>query len=198
MKQNYAYHYSATEFKSLKTYNMLSGEEDISMGENKVSMFLAPIESKHFTSLKNNGFVPYADKKIFYEHKINILDNALAFDNDIYITSSPEQIKYDEKHWDSFWDKNDGIENKTSEEFSILRNEYGKLWMKEYYKIYKSLTPYKYPSNDRVFGLIFYYERYIKYNIKHGNKNQYASYIPHIHTVINKPLIVESIKKIRF
>ena len=39
-------------------------------------------------------------------------------------------------------------------------------------------------------------DKHFKINARYGNKNQYASYIPHIQISVEKPLVYESSKRL--
>ena len=121
--------------------------------------------------------------------------------------NTPEQEKFRETTWakfieskgidfkrmntdDKYWEK---VKDKY---FKLIRSDWDKIFDKFNEKIYGVLTPKNYVQSPGIKKIIDNYQKYIDRNIKYGRKEQYATYIPHIHTLIKKPLIPEEVRKI--
>ena len=204
------YHYSNKEYDTIKTlYQQGREHENINtFGErySHTASFLPTSISKDLILLKRKeGFSAWGDGPL-YEHRISIIDNVNIFkDKEIKFTSTPYQTKYGRKRWksgiqaigidydrmqvdDEYWEEVKEKFLKHKEEYILARDialkKYEVFSIEEYFK---SKYVKEYIEN---------FDYWIKYNIKYGSKSQYASYIPHIHTELTAPAIVNDIVRI--
>jgi len=210
---NFVYHYSNIKFDSIKTRGMLglSAPKEASDSEKyikQVSLTLAPIPVKIIKQYRSKNFTAWGKPgEPLYEYKINIIKNKNSFDGPIILTSTPEAKLFKHTVWSDFITKK-GIDFKRmikdDDYWNKIKKTYfeyvSKYWNHEFTKFnnkkYGILTPEKYLVSKPIKKIINNYPKYLQYNLLNGNKNQYASYIPHIHTKIKTPLIPEEVSKI--
>ena len=178
-------HYARDKFKKLTTKQMLREVSPM------VSMFLSPIGDKNISKLISNGFKNYDGLK--YELSIDVNNNIDNFGSHIYLTSTPEQIEYDNKHWDKFYKRYNIGSLKVNEDADRERM---RGYKRERDLYLENLGVLRIPTigfmeNPYIQNLIEDYDDFVKYNIKHGYRSQYASYIPHVHTQLVNPLNIE-------
>ena len=137
------------------------------------------------------GFVNWNSKDT-YVHTVNTDDIKRLNYNYVKITSTPQQREYDNLYWDDFIKKyKDVFNNGSNEEWGEVKQKY--LDKREEYLLKRygikekmdlnELTSHKQLSSWNNFN------EHFEFNLKHGNKEQYASYIPHIQLSVSKPLI---------
>jgi len=213
LESDYIYHYSRTKFKTVKNRHMLGlpapkEASDPEKYSRSFSAFFAPISKEQIEKIRKAGFIAWGKPgDPIYEYQISISDNKNSFVNPIKLTSTIEQREFINKTWDKYWkDNNINIEKirKDDNYWKDNKSKYLKL-RKEYSnkedKYLKSKGVYTVTINDFesssvIKKLRLTQSKNINYNIIHGNKRQYATYIPHIHSGITKPLIPEKITKI--
>ncbi len=206
----YIYHYSERKFDSIKNREMLGLNAPVKTNNpseyiKTASFLLEPIPLDIIKRYKEEGFTAWNSDSL-YEYKIDILENKKRFDGSIKLTSTPEQLKYDKQHWEKTFRKNNidltRIKNDNhyweinKEIFLKIKTKYFEDRTKFLNKIYGYLTPSSYAVSEKIKDLREENIKWLEYNLIHGDKEQYASYIPHIHTPIKKPLRPLTINKI--
>ena len=211
LDDTYVYHYSNQKFDKIKTRDMLglpmpAAATKESRYNESVSLLPAQFTKEQVLSFRKAGFVNWGKvSDPLCEYKISVIDNKTAFEGPINITSTEEQFKYDKANWDSSLKKLGLDSSKFSDEKYWEKNQdkffkFKKDYMKkreQYLKKYTTVSPNDWKlSNPIIKKLIRNQDKNVAYNLKHGNKSQYASYIPHIHTIITKALVPTSVTKI--
>ena len=210
--QRYIYHYSAIKFSEIKNREMLGLKAPPEVSDPKAynktfSAMMAPISPEWIRRFRANGFEAWGNGPL-YEYKIDILKNRSAFVLPIKITSIPEENREFRKGvWANFV-KTKGLDFRRLESddkyWESIKDDYYKL-VKEYYTDLKDkfvrahygyLTPESYVTSPKIKKIIDNWDRWLEKNLRYGKKTQYASFIPHIHTEIRKPIVPESITKI--
>lgn len=162
----------------------------------EINAFLGPIKKKHIMDSINAGFEVWSGlKNKAYLYKINLNDpaNILKIIS-INITSTPQQIEYDNKNWNKFKKETLTLDK---DEFFKKKNIYIK--ERDSYLIKFGIKKAK---NLQEFKKIIFLkdwsdmDKYFKKNISCGNKSQYASCIPHIQVKVSGPLKYENVEKI--
>jgi hypothetical protein len=210
----YIYHYSSIKFPEVRSLAMQGRQPkypdkitDIEEYRKSFSATLAPLSADWVRRFRNNGFKAWGEGPL-YEYKIDILKNRDAFVPPIKITSIPEEkrefrngiwanfvksnginfrkMESDDKYWEEIKDKY----------MQLVRDHYREMLDKFVKSKYGFLMPENYVKSPGIQNLIKNWENYLMRNLRYGNKDQYATYLPHIHTEIRKPLIPDKITKI--
>lgn len=183
------YHISNKKYDVLKSRQQ-QGDNDKNKPTSEsfeINFILAKITKEDIKKYVEAGFKRW-DMEETYLYIINPAD---ITDYDYAsITSTPEQREYDERVWDD----------------SGVSDDDFKAWKKEYIKTREQFLwkEYKIP----VQGLLGEFLNHPKYsnwashkwideNLKTGNKNQYASNIPHLQIRVNQPIKPESVIKLK-
>lgn len=197
-KGRYVYHVSSKLFKDIRALEYQTGKKkkdyslitDIDNYFKEVNSFPGVITKKDVDLLRRNGFVNWGTGKL-YVYKIDLIKNKHNI-NHINVTSTPEQRQYDSENWDEFYSKYSSL---SDEEWIKGKDAY--LSKRDLHLanlgIRRDLTLEEYLS------LIVTKDwddssKYFKINSKHGNKKQYASYIPHVQINTKGPLSFESVE----
>lgn len=197
-KGRYVYHVSAKLFKDIRALEYQTGKNkkdytliaDVDNYFKEVNSFPGVVTKKDVELLRRNGFVNWGTGKL-YVYKIDLIKNKHKI-NHINVTSTPEQSQYDSENWDEFYSKYSSL---SDEEWVKGKDDY--LSKRDLHLanlgIRRDLTLEEYLSlivtkdwNDS--------SKYFKINSKHGNKKQYASYIPHVQINTKGPLSFESVE----
>jgi len=211
-EQQYVYHYSAQKFPEVKTRAMLGlpAPKEASNPQqynSTISLLPAPLSKEIILRYRQQGFKNWG-KGPLYEYKISIPKNASSFYEDIKFASTPEETRYGKiKPFKTFINKNgldyekllkdDDYWNKVKDHFNRLKKEY--MDKKDKYVEHLIGTPVtsrNYATHPYIRKLIDSFDYWVNYNLKNGNKSQYATYIPHLYTPIKKPLIPDQITQI--
>lgn len=211
-EQQYVYHYSAQKFTEIKNRKMLGlpAPEQASNPEEynqNVSLLPAPLTRDVIENYRGHGFTAWGRGPL-YEYKISIPKNMSAFPGEIRLTSTPDQLQYNRRHSFDKAFSDQGIDRqrviRDNKYWEEVKDNY--IEIKEKYKeaqdkyvkhmISPSLTSRNYSSHPYIKKLIDSFDFWVDFNLRKGDKSQYASYIPHIHTNIDKPLIPESVTQI--
>lgn len=161
----------------------------------EVSLFLGKITVNHIDSLVDNGFTVYRTKNIS-RYTISLSENIKNIES-ISVTSTPQQTEYNDLYYDERFLKVFGENPKKDKEYynkwpsfieeykrdrkEYLYKQYGikdDMSLKEYLSL-----PYLKDWSDM--------DKYVNINLEEGNKNQHASYIPHVQLKLKKPLIIK-------
>jgi hypothetical protein len=161
----------------------------------EINAFLGEVTKKDLMLLKNAGFEQYQNINDLYLYKINLNDpqNRSKIES-TDITSTPQQIEFQNKHWPKLYKKIKHLEDK---EFFEEKQKY-----KDKLESYlKSKGIQKTKAIETFFSSPYIDDwsnvsKYFKKNVTCGNKRQYASCIPHIQVAVNNPLKFESVQKI--
>jgi len=203
----YIYHIGAKGYKDIRPLKFQ--KDNIKMKEIKaksspeyfesyisqVNAFLGNVTRDELSLLKKAEFKLYQDIDNLYIYKINLNDpvNRSKIKN-INITSTSQQREYDNKHWKKFYKETKLLADK---EYFKAKGQY----IKKREDYLKSKGIISTTDVDRFFNLPYIEDwsnvkKHFKKNIMCGNKNQYASCIPHIQVQVNGPLKFESVSKI--
>lgn len=197
-KGRYVYHVSAKLFKDIRALEYHVGKKkndytlitDVDAYFKEVNSFPGEVLKKDVELLRRNGFVNWGTGKL-YVYKIDLIKNKHNI-NHINVTSTPEQSQYDNDNWDEFYSKYSSL---SDEEWVKGKRDY--LIKRDLHLtnlgIGRDLTV------DQYLSLIITKDwdnssKYFKINSKHGDKKQYASYIPHVQLHTKGPLTFESVE----
>ncbi len=210
--QEYVYHYSANKFPVVQNLKMLGlpAPKEVSDPEEynkKVSLLPSPLSKKTIKEYRGRGFKAWGSGPI-YEYKISIPKNHTAFPGEIEMTSVPEGTRFEKRNpYDKYFKdrgldrpramKDDEYYQSVKEEYNKARNEYSKN-MSKYIKhmISPRLTSRNYDTHPYIAKIKKSFDYWVDFNLRRGSKEQYASYIPHIHTEITKVLVPETVTQI--
>lgn len=191
----FCYHYSSNKFEFLKSRAQIDGvyPDD---SNNTISMFLGRIPISTINAFKKEGFTPWNMKDV-YEHRISIYENIDKFIGHLWLESTFPNEEFGKKHWN----KDMGrciARGKTGnkEEFKRCKKIYMSKRLKYMREKGLLVFPLEFYSSRIIEKILDGYKASLGRNLNFGSKNQYATYIPHIYTPINAPLIVSSVKKL--
>lgn len=183
------YHYSTEDLKELCPPKLRKKSTVIGNNSCTISVFPLPIPFDYLVKFKENGFIRYQNLDNLKLFKVNTKDLLEALVEFRY-ESKKEVIECLEKMWDKR--KRDllrTIPNITDTEFKgfelITKAEcYHKLGLiyasKKYRDFYKMVIDARKNWIEN-----------IEYNLRYGNKNQYASFIPHFNITVCDCIRVE-------
>lgn len=205
------YHYSnfklneiiPASMRGIKSAEVKYDKEDL----DKVSFFLRPIKVKYIREFIKKEFINWSNMKPIYLHTCSIIENISYWkDNNIQLTSTPYQIRYDNTNFKLFFRKNgidydrlksdDEYRRVNKEKFFKLLEQYKEEREKILYK-YHNIKADEYSDSPIIKEYIESYDKWIEYSLKHGMKTQYASYITHIHTIVTDPIKVKNVIEIK-
>lgn len=153
----------------------------------EVNFFLSPPDSSHKERMQQGGFKNW-DGEVLYVHVVET-DLIEHLYNYAYITSTPQQRQYDEVHWEEFYVNNEHLE---APQFSKEKRKYlekREQHLEEFYAI-KPRMRFEDLENHKLLHEWLDFDKHFIYNLKHGLKNQYQTYIPHVQVSIKEPLRV--------
>lgn len=159
----------------------------------EVNFMLGKPTRSQIQTMVKAGFKNWGTRSTFvYGLDIRSIVNPLY----VRVTSTPESTKYDTEHWDKFYDS---IKDLTGEQLSNARREY--IANREHYLFKK----YGIKTRMTVMELINHpllqswpdWDTHFNYNLRHGNKDQYASHIPHIQVAVETPIAYSTIQEIK-
>jgi hypothetical protein len=189
----------------------LKSPEQVSPSSNyndTVSLLPAPLSSETIEKYRKSGFKAWGKPgEPIYEYQINVSKNKNAFVGNIKFTSTKEQTDFTNKNnWDNYFKKrgidtkkipnDDEYWNKNQEKIFRIRKDYKDAKSKHLTSLIPIITPSNYKDSAWIKKMKNNWKWFLDYNLKHGSKSQYASYIPHIHTEIKLPLKIEKVNKI--
>jgi len=215
-ENDFIYHYGGPGYKELKNRRMLglSLPKDVSNDSylDTFSAFLAPLSKDQIQKFRNSGFKAWKAVPLpIYEYKIKVSDNIDSFNGPITFTSLPEEVSSDFRNsvWadylktkgidfkkmyedDNYWKeiKDSYIKEAKSPIYNKLLGE----WFKS--KFGSEVTAQNFATHPFIRRVKKNFNKYVGQNLRKGNKNQYATFIPHIYTKIKKPIKIYSSKKI--
>jgi len=210
--QQYVYHYSSQKFTEVKNRKMLGlpAPEQASDPEKynqTVSLLPSRLTKETIQNYRSYGFKAWGQGTL-YEYKISIPKNISAFPGEIRMTSTPDDLQYTRRNSFDNAFKKAGIDRqraiKDDKYYEEVKEEYHKVKMEytalkdKYVKhmISPALTSRNYSTHPYIKKIKENFDYWLEFNLRRGNKNQYASYIPHIYTKIDKPLIPETVTQI--
>jgi len=166
------------------------GEKRFESYQHEVSLMMFPLNSEQIGELVKNGFNAWDVPNITI-YKVNLTKQADKIDY-INLESIPEYNKWYDKNWDEFYDKYSTVDEDT---FMELRKVL----------TYKMCVETGIPRGVFIKDLkdIIHNkdwcdsDKHLKVNISKGNKNQYASYLPHFNIRVSEPLDFEEVTTIR-
>ena len=177
-------------------------DNEMDIYDYEINAFLGPVTKEMVLLLKNNGFINWNVDEL-YLYKINVTDPANKSIEYFRVTSTPEQMEYDKKHWDKMYFKYKYL---TDEDFEKVKNEFIKdkqnymLKRAKYLKQFNTDTELTLAQflniNKKRYADWCDTEKYFKLNAMYGSKKQYATYIPHVQMYTKKALKFESSTKI--
>lgn len=145
----------------------------------EINFFVGKITKQHVDLLIKSGFNNWNMEEVYlYTVDLKKVKKSISY---IKIKSTPEQAEYDVKHWKGH-----------NENYFKRRKKY---LSKQGLGIDINLSEYlKNPLIDKYKEDI---DKHVEYNIIHGDKGQYASYIPHIHVNVNEPIKYLNVERIK-
>jgi len=160
----------------------------------EINAFLNPVKKEHIQLLRNKGFDVWKGEDL-YLYKININDpenrKKIKYIN---YTSTPEQTELQKKIYWPILEK--------------YRNADEKTWNEKMKPYFEAAKKFKYTKKDLSFNQAINIDekilkdmqnldKWFKFNSIHGNKKQYATYIPHIQLGgVKSGLKFESVEKV--
>ena len=210
MNKNLVYHISNALYNDLRPLKLQPNSkvqidkmlkdgysfEYVTMYSKEVNFFISPISKEHIDTMVEHGFKNWD----IPEHYIYVVDlNTVKDYNYISVTSTPEQREYDEMHWNAFLDKyGNHYDNKEWDIWKIVKKGYYEdrdKWLLEKYNIKAKMDIYEF-TNHKLYTKWANFKEHFKYNLEHGSKKQYASFIPHIQLSVNKPIQFKTVELI--
>jgi len=195
-ERRYVYHIGSAVYDSIKPLALQEGGMDRlpngKVGEtyiHEINAFLTSIEAKHVKKLVSKGFSAW-DIVPMYMYKIDLLhnDNAIEY---IRIVSTKEENDYHEKNYvaSEYHKDPKGYMEKYK---SDMREELKDVGVRN------ELTLDEYMELDiKRFREWKNMDKWIHVNLLKGNKQQYASNIPHAQIYVTKPLKILEITKLK-
>lgn len=183
------YHVSSVKFDSIKSKAMLNPKDSTLQDyDNRVSLLLTYVTPDEIRRYVKRGFKQW-DMSEAYIYIVN--PNTILEYNYAKMQSTPEQIAYDRRCWDKFMaDVSDDEFLEARKVYSTERDAY-------------LLAKYKIPPTGKVMDYLsnplaknWRKHDWINYNLMYGNKNQYASYTPHLQVAITTPIEFEEVIKL--
>ena len=208
-KAFYVYHVGGKGYKDIKTGGMVRtqkekdefqkkyklSDEYMKTYNNEINAFLSPVTKEMVQLLRTNGFKAWGNSEL-YLYKINILDPQNSHIKYFRVTSTPEQTKYDNDNWPKFMEQN---KDKTDKNFLKEKEKYMNK-RRNYLKQFKADVNLSLKTfiniNPKIYKNWANNSKYFKINSQNGNKEQYATYIPHVQMYVKKPLKFESVERI--
>ena len=162
--------------------------------EREINFLLQAPTSEQKQKMIDAGFKRWASDKT-YVHRVDL--ESLPADSVKYIsvTSTPEQREYASKEWNKFYSKAKSLEGdlfrKAKESYLKKRNRYlSKLYGKQGQMSIEELS--KHPMLNEWSDL----DKHLEENLIHGNRDQYASNIPHIQIGVTKGIVPDKVWEI--
>lgn len=176
-----------------KKLRLLIGQGHLSKDQagdysSEINFFFGKPSKEQITKAISHGFKNWDMDKV-YIYRVNIRD--LRNSNYVSVTSTPQQISYDDANWDNL--KEDATKSGLSfDEFKKAYKEQRTIRLSEYGVPYK--TSIDELLKNRHLKDWSDFDKYFEINLKKGNKGQYASYIPHVQVSVNKPVVYDSVE----
>ena len=210
---NKIYHISNNLYKDLRPLKLQDNglikiQEMMSKGYSKeyidkygleVNFFFNPITKEHIEKMILNGFTNW-NLSEFYLYTIDLHKLKDINYNYISVTSTKQQRDYDDANWSAFekkyehyYDAGDmvnWIKYKTI--YATNRDKY----LLDKFNIKKEMVIDELIKHPLLSDWLNF-DKYFNYNLKHGNKKQYASYIPHIQFSVSEPIEYIKVEKIK-
>lgn len=183
---------SKKESEDFRTKHKLS-KEYMDTYNFEINAFLGEVKKEHIQMLRNKNFINWVGRDL-YLYKININDpenrKKIKY---IKYTSTPEQTKLQEKvYWpilEKYRDASDDVwEEKMKPYFEAEKK----------FKYTKKKMTFNQGINidKKILNDMKDLNKWFKFNSIHGNKKQYATYIPHVQLYSKQGLKFESMEKI--
>lgn len=178
--------------KGIKRREYVGTKEYLDKYFREVNSFPGAVSIKDVKLLRSRKFKRWDVEKL-YLYKIDLLDVENRI-NSINVTSTPEQAEFDSDNWDSFYKVNKDVDDATWFERKKVYLENRTDYLKSKgIKDNMSVREYMDLVETKDWGNM---NKYFHINSKKGNKNQYASYIPHVQLDCNGPLDFVSVVEI--
>lgn len=183
------YHVSDTLYDVLKSKALVDPDnKDLKSYDSRISLLLTYVTTDEIRKFAKAGFEPWKMEQAY----MYILDTDKIKGYEYAIMQSTRQQQaYDLKHWSKDMDPvSDEDFFEARKEYTIRRDAY---LLKHHNIVTKSsietLTENKLYKN-------WSRHDWISYNLKHGDKDQYATYIPHIQLHLTEPLPYTDVVKL--
>jgi hypothetical protein len=206
----YVYHIGKKGYKDIRPLKFLKDHPNFKIASKRfknfpekleeylseINAFLGPVSEQDLLELKNKGFKQYQNIDNLYLYKINLNSSKNRSKiKKMEMTSIKEQLDFNNKNWDNFYKKNKELPDK-----EWFKNK--ELYFKKQHEFiinkgikYKNLNINTLKNNSKLQEWSDV-KKWFKYNSIHGNKEQYASCIPHIQISVSAPLEFESVQKL--
>lgn len=174
------YHLSSSKHSELKTKAALSVNDDVVKSwDNKISFLLTPPTKLDVLEYQTKGFQRWQMKNVY----MHVVDPSILIDyNYASIESTPLQQRYDHQNWDK------DIIKLPDDEYFIAKRKY--LKEREKYLSKHGILPEM--SLYEIFSHKDFYKwrsrMWFNHNLKNGDKDQYATYIPHVQVDTTTPI----------
>lgn len=210
---NNIYHISNSLYKDLRPLKLqqnglLKIQEMMSKGYSReylnvygleVNFFFNPISKEHIEKMILNGFNNW-NLSEFYLYTIDLTKLKDMNYNYVSVSSTKQQRDYDDANWSTFekryehyYDSGDMVNwVKYKTKYVNDRDKY----LLDKFNIKKKMTIDELIKHPLLSDWLDF-DKHFKYNLKHGNKKQYASYIPHVQFSVNEPIDYIKVEKIK-
>jgi hypothetical protein len=188
-KQSGLYHVSSQLYKDLRSKAILDpNNKDLRSYDSRISLLLTYVTTDEIRKFAKAGFERW-NMEHAYMYILDV-DKIKGYEHAI-MQSTKQQAAYDLKHWSNEMDP------VSDEDFPEARKEYG--LRRDAYLLSQHGIPTKVPieafTENKLYADWASHD-WIKYNMKHGDKDQYASYIPHMQLHLNEPLVYQDVVKL--
>lgn len=200
------YHIAANYYRDLRSLTLQDrrGPKDVKVDKEylkEINFFLNAPTKQHKERMVRNGFVNW-DVENTYVYEIDAANMDERNINYIRVVSIPQEREYNRKHFDNTMKEHERKypgEMDTEQAWDATIDEYLRkraVFLKRKYNI-----PEKFNTLEELFNHPLYpewsnFEEHFEYNLQHGNKKQYASYIPHVQISVNKPVKYDDFNKL--
>jgi len=196
---NVLYHYSPIKLKTLcppvkiKDYNK-EKIENLGLEAIRVSLLPLPIPLEKMEKMSSEGFIAWKNYNKLYINEISLEDLEKVFVGFMYESKKEPLIDLERVFELEKRQVLNQIPNITYLEFNYFKNYLKAKFYHKHGLIYSSSswTDFINMINNSKET----WEEDIDYNIQHGNKNQYASYIPHFNIIVSDCVNVSNSYKI--
>lgn len=169
------------------------GYKSVNTYKKEINFFFNPIDTSHVKRLIGQGFSRWKHPRL-YLYTVNVGSELFTKNYNYFsVSSTPQELAYNDKYWDGFW-----RENRNADNWDELKAK----WLADrerYLHVRHGIKPRMSREELMSHGLLQDWqdlEKHLNINIAKGNRNQYASCIPHIQLSVNEPIAFESIRLI--
>lgn len=196
------YHISGNKYKDLRPLKLQPDgnrrmkellERGVSESYFKeINFFLGKPTKDQINLAVKEGFKNW-DLPRFYIYQVDLRN--LKHLNYISITSTPQHSQYIEVYWDKFYEENKHLPGGEFSKAKFKWLEGRDKYLDKHYDIRPRM------GIDEIVGNPNYddwcdFDKWFDYNLRHGDKKQYASYIPHLQVSVDRAIKYDRVEEI--